>query len=327
MKGPWPQEQGPVIATPRTVHSPMTPRLPSRPMPAQTIDLRTAESHYKAGLAFEEQGDREQAIAEFRKAAAAGHPEHLFRLAYMLDLVGEEDEAIEAYERSVARLPAHVNALINLAVMYEDRGDIPRAEKCLKQILDTDPRHVRAKLYMKDVLASRDMYFDEEHAKDTAARNKVLDTPVTDFELSVRARNCLKRVGVRTLGDLIKISEAELLSYKNFGETSLSEIKEMLASKGLRLGQSEGGGVRRGGEKLEHVKGKVSEAILAKPISVLELTVRPRKAVQQLGIQTLGELAARTEAELMGVKNFGANSLDEIREKLAQQGLSLRKVE
>jgi len=294
----------------------------------QSIDLRTAESHYKSGVALEEGGERERAIEEFRKAAAAGHPEHLFRLAHTLDLVGEEEEALHAYEEAAARVPAHVNALLNLAVMYEDRGDIPRAEKCLRQILDTQPRHQRALLYMKDVLASRDMYFDEEHARDAAARNKVLDTPVTDFELSVRARNCLKRVGVRTLGDLVKISEAELLSYKNFGETSLLEIKEMLSTKNLRLGQSvEGAGVRRGNEKLDHVKGKVSESVLAKPVSALELTVRPRKAVQQLGIQTLGELASRTEAELMGVKNFGANSLDEIREKLAQHGLSLRTVE
>jgi DNA-directed RNA polymerase subunit alpha len=295
---------------------------------AQTIDLRTAENHYKTGVALEEKGEREQAIEEFRKAATAGHPEHLFRLAHTLDLVGEEEEALQAYEQAAGRLPAHVNALLNLAVMYEDRGDIPRAEKCLKQILDTQPRHERALLYMKDVQASRDMYFDEEHARDAAARNKVLDTPVTDFELSVRARNCLKRVGVRTLGDLVKISEAELLSYKNFGETSLLEIKEMLSTKGLRLGQSaEGAGFRRGSEKLDHVKGKVAEAVLAKPVSALELTVRPRKAVQQLGIQTLGELASRTEAELMGVKNFGANSLDEIREKLAQHGLSLRTVD
>lgn len=295
---------------------------------AQTIDLRTADTHYKTGLAHEERGEREQAIEEFRKAAGAGHPEHLFRLAYTLDLVGEEDEAVRAYEQAVARSPAHVNALINLAVMYEDRGDILRAEKCLKQILDTDPRHARARLYMRDVEASRDMYYDEEHARDAAARSKILDTPVTDFELSVRARNCLKRVGVRTLGDLVKISEAELLSYKNFGETSLAEIKEMLSSKDLRLGQAvEGGGVRRATEKLEHVKGKVSDAVLSKPVSVLELSVRPRKAVQQLGIQTLGDLASRTEAELMGVKNFGANSLEEIREKLGQHGLSLRTVE
>ncbi len=66
---------------------------------------------------------------------------------------------------------------------------------------------------------------------------QVLSIPVTDFELSVRSRNCLQKMGVNTLGDLCRTSEAELLASKNFGETSLVEIKEMLASKGLRLGQ------------------------------------------------------------------------------------------
>jgi DNA-directed RNA polymerase subunit alpha len=52
--------------------------------------------------------------------------------------------------------------------------------------------------------------------------------------------------------------------------------------------------------------------------------VRARKALQLLNLATLGELASRTEAELMGVKNFGATSLHEIRERLVQHGLSLR---
>ena len=106
--------------------------------------------------------------------------------------------------------------LLNLAVILEDRGDINGAERCLRQILDTDPNHERARLYMLDVRSSKDMYYDEEQARDMAKRNALLDTPVTDFELSVRARNCLKKMQIRTLGDLLKVSEAELLSYKNF---------------------------------------------------------------------------------------------------------------
>jgi DNA-directed RNA polymerase subunit alpha len=103
----------------------------------------------------------------------------------------------------------------------------------------------------------------------------------------------------------------------------------MLSSKGLRLGQGLEGGnysrVRR--EVMEQLKGSVSEAVLNKPISVLELSVRARKALQLLNITTLGELAARTEAELMGVKNFGQTSLEEIKQKLTQHGLGLRRLE
>ncbi len=292
-------------------------------------DPQAAEAHFKAGLEAEAEGSREAAIMSYRQAMQlGGKPEHAFKLAYLLDLTGEEDEAVAIYESLASQEQPYINALINLAVVYEDRGEVNRAEKCLRQILDTNPNHPRARLFWKDVVASRNMYYDEEHARDLAKHNALLDTPVTDFELSVRARNCLKKMQIRTLGDLLKISEAELLSYKNFGETSLVEIKAMLAAKGLRLGQGlEGQYSRARKEIYEELRGKAPESVLNKPISVLDLSVRARKAIQLLNIQTIGDLATRTEAELMGVKNFGATSLVEIQQKLADFGLDLRKLD
>ena len=67
--------------------------------------------------------------------------------------------------------------------------------------------------------------------------------------------------------------------------------------------------------------------MLNRPVASLELSVRARRALQLLAVQSIGELAARTEAELMGVKNFGQNSLDEIKRKLADLGLGLRELE
>ncbi len=201
-------------------------------------DPEAAVQYYNKALELEANGEREAAIEELRSATDCDeNADHHFKLAYLLDLVGEEDEAIAIYEQICDGDRPHMNALLNLAVLYEDTGEISDAEKCLRQILDTSPNHWRALAFMKDVQASRNMYYDEEHARDMAKRHALLDTPVTDFELSVRARNCLKKMQIRTLGDLLRISEAELLSYKNFGETSLTEIKTMLASKGLRLGQ------------------------------------------------------------------------------------------
>src|SRR5690606_32570703 len=139
-------------------------------------------------------------------------------------LAGEEDEAIALYERICERVPAPVNALLNLAVLYEDQGDYVRAERCLRQVLDTNPNHPRARLFMKDVQASRGMVMEEENERDVMKRKALLDTPVTDFELSVRARTCLKKMNIRSLGDLLRITEAELMSYKNFGDSSLDEI-------------------------------------------------------------------------------------------------------
>jgi DNA-directed RNA polymerase subunit alpha len=293
-------------------------------------DPKAAAAHIAAAERAEAEGDRAGAIAEYRRAVAAdpGDPRAFFRLAYALDLAGEEDEAIAMYERACETPPAPVNALINLAILYEDRGDYARAERCLRQVLDTNPNHPRARLYMKDVQASREMVIDDEQDRDKLKRNALLDTPVTDFELSVRARTCLKKMNIRTLGDLLRTTEAELLGYKNFGESSLVEIKQMLASKGLRLGQGVEDAHRQALRKvIEQLKGSGTEALLAKPVSDLNLSVRARKALQLLNIQTLGDLVSHTEAELMGVKNFGATSLAEVKQKLAEYGLSLRQLE
>ena len=271
--------------------------------------------------------DRWGAIESYRAAVAAdpSNNEAVFRLAFQLDLVGEEDEAIALYERVCERPPAPINALLNLAVLYEDRADYVRAERCLRQVLETDPNHERARLFMKDVQASREMIIEEDNEQDVLRRKALLDTPVTDFDLSVRARTCLKKMNIRTLGDLLRITEAELMSYKNFGESSLEEIKKMLTARGLRLGQGLEDAHRAARRQLmERLKGTGKEQLLNKPVGDLQLSVRARKAIQSLNIQTIGDLAAKTEAELMGVKNFGATSLVEVREKLGELGLELR---
>jgi DNA-directed RNA polymerase subunit alpha len=293
-------------------------------------DPEAAAGYYNNGARLREAGDREGAVSFLRKAVTADptNEDALFALAYELDQLGEEDEALQAYERAADSKPPSIATLMNLAVMYEDRGEYVRAEKCLRQVLDTSPTHERARMFMKDVTASKEMFIDEEQDRDLAKRNALMDTPVTDFELSVRARNCLKRMNIRTLGDLLRITEAELMGYKNFGEASLKEIKDMLNHKGLRLGQGLEEQHRRMRKKVyDSLRGSGNEQALARSVADLGLSVRARKALQLLGVQTLGDLAARTEAELMGIKNFGATSLDEVKEKLQEHGLGLRELE
>ncbi len=65
------------------------------------------------------------------------------------------------------------------------------------------------------------MYYDEDAQKRRDRMSQVLGVPVSDFELSVRSRNCLQKMGIRTLGDLARCTEQDLLASKNFGETSL----------------------------------------------------------------------------------------------------------
>ena len=230
---------------------------------------------------------------------------------------------MELYKRAAERLPAHIGSLINLGLLHEDREQNEKAAQCYQRILDVYPDHLRAALFFKDTEASHEQYYDEDAAKKRDRMGQVLGIPVTDFELSVRSRNCLQKMGIMTLGDLCRCTEQELLASKNFGETSLVEIKEMLATKGLRLGQY--AQERPAAEVFEpEVLSADEQAALARPISELNLSVRARKCMIRLAINTLGDLCRRTGDDLLECKNFGVTSLNEVREKLTVLGLKLR---
>jgi DNA-directed RNA polymerase subunit alpha len=293
-----------------------------------SINERAAEEYYRRGQDSEQQGLHEKAV-EFYERSLNENPDHeqaAFRLAVLYDRRAEDAKAIELYERICTSPPVHLNALMNLAVLYEDNNHYDEAHRCLDAILRTNPNHARARLYMRDVESARSMHYDEDADIRGDRRSAVLSIPVTDFELSVRSRNCLKKMNIRTLGDLLKTTEQELLSYKNFGETSLNEIKALLAQKGLRLGQAaeDSKNILRPASSVE---GDVSPEILAKSVGDLELSVRSRKALQRLNINSLAELASRTEDELLGCKNFGQTSLNEIKQQLATFGMTLRRLE
>lgn len=71
-------------------------------------------------------------------------------------------------------------------------------------------------------------------------RSHVLDMRIEDMEFSVRTSNCLRRAGIATIGELIQRGEAELMNIRNFGQKSLTEIRERLAQLNLTLRGSEG---------------------------------------------------------------------------------------
>jgi DNA-directed RNA polymerase subunit alpha len=176
------------------------------------------------------------------------------------------------------------------------------------------------------------MYIDESLEKQNDLIRRQMEIPVTDFELSVRSRNCLRKMNIRTLGDLTRTTEVALLASKNFGETSLSEIKEMMTSKNLRLGMAleaglQGaaapGGVMTYHDPVEDLSPE-DKALLAKSINDLNLSVRARKCLSKLGINTVGELVVHTGDELLECKNFGVTSLNEVREKLTTFSLKLK---
>jgi len=78
---------------------------------------------------------------------------------------------------------------------------------------------------------------EEEEVDEELERFKeLLSRSVEELELSVRSSNCLKAANIKTLGDLVRKTESDMLKYRNFGRKSLKEIVEILEGMGLRLG-------------------------------------------------------------------------------------------
>ena len=286
--------------------------------------------HVLRGELAERRQDRAAALDHYNKARTLDprHTRAMFRAAWLYDLRGEDAQAIQLYERLSEQPRAHVNALINLAVIYEDIGKFDAATNYLRRVLTAYPEHARARLFLRDVESSRSMVIDDGADKRAERVNRMLATTITEFELSVRARNCLKKMRIDTLGDLLRLREEELLSFKNFGETSLLEIKALLARWGLGLGQRiEDIDISKLAEPPKPVAtvqvAPGAEAVLHKPVSELELTVRSRRCLQRLNVATVGDLVQYSEPDLLAKRNFGQTSLNEIKARLGDLGLTL----
>ncbi len=287
--------------------------------------------HYTLGRHFQAQGDYETAIENYKTAVELDplFSKALFHLAFLLDLRGDDEAAIDYYKQLINSGTPYVSAMLNLAVLYEDAGQYDKAASCIEGVLKYHPNNLRAILFKKDIESAKTMLYDEEIEKSKDQQTKILETPISDFELSVRSRNCLKKMNINTLGDLLRISETELLAYKNFGETSLTEIKHMLESRGLRLGMAAEGKFFDELQlaELQETEVDVDDEVLNKSMDDFEMSVRARNCLANLNIKTIGEIISKTEAELLGVKNFGATSLTEIKQILDSLGLSLRKID
>ena len=74
---------------------------------------------------------------------------------------------------------------------------------------------------------------EDDRRRETVGQNRLMDTPIEELDLSVRAFNCLKANEIQTVGQLLQKREEELLALRNFGRKSLDEIKEKLVEKGF----------------------------------------------------------------------------------------------
>ena len=154
----------------------------------------------------------------------------------------------EEYERPIGRLqldasfsPIRKVSYVVESTRVENRTDMDKLIIDLETDGTIDPEEAirRASTILQQQMAA---FVDLQHEDDNLADDRkedfdpILLRPVDDLELTVRAANCLKAENIYYIGDLIQRSENELLKTPNLGKKSLTEIKDVLASRGLSLG-------------------------------------------------------------------------------------------
>ncbi|PCJ57791.1 MAG: hypothetical protein COA79_15010 [Planctomycetota bacterium] len=252
-----------------------------------------------------------------------------FRLANLYDLYNENEKAISLYLSCIPYGYVPTKTLVNLGLLFEDDDHYSKAIICFQKALESEPTNSVIRLHLSNSLGSQNMIFDEKKDQEKKDTEKILSVPVSDFELSVRSRNCLSKMNILTLGDLVNRTEEDLLSYKNFGETSLKEIKEMLLQRQLSLKSSK----EDGRDVFAPMLPSQDPAALASPataiiggisIDSIQISLRSKKCLERLGIRDLEEITRFSKEDLMAIRNFGQTSLDEIAILLEQHNLSLK---
>ncbi|MFW5845390.1 MAG: DNA-directed RNA polymerase subunit alpha C-terminal domain-containing protein [Planctomycetota bacterium] len=276
-----------------------------------------AEAEFLAGQIDERNGRTERAINAYESALEMDgkHVEAAFRLANLFDRIGDDDMAVEYYLVCADSWPPYIPGVINLGILYEERGEANAAIDCFRQALAFNPDNERAKLLLRDAQASRSMFYDEKEEREREQMQKILKTSVNDFELSVRSRNCLAKMNIFTLGDLISITEQEMLNYKNFGETSLKEVKEMLDHRNLRLGMLR--------EREERTLSKADQKVLNESIEKLELSDKCMDMLGKLGVTRIGDLEHYDDLQLYRAEGSGQTVVQELSTAMGAIGFKL----
>jgi DNA-directed RNA polymerase subunit alpha len=153
----------------------------------------------------------------------------------------EETRAIGKLQLDATYSPIHRVSYVVEAARVEQRTDLDKLVLDLETNGTIDPEEAirRAATILQQQLA---VFVDLESEKQEEAAveedevDPILLRPVDDLELTVRSANCLKAENIYYIGDLVQRTEVELLKTPNLGKKSLTEIKDVLASRGLSLG-------------------------------------------------------------------------------------------
>ncbi|MBK1655294.1 DNA-directed RNA polymerase subunit alpha [Allochromatium vinosum] len=161
------------------------------------------------------------------------------------ELEGAEDRPIGKLPIDASFSPVRRVAIEVQSARVEQRTDLDRLVIDLETNGTIDPKETiqRAATILRDQLSSfvalegtAPAETQVQETRDESPYDPILLRPVDDLELTVRSANCLKAENIYLIGDLIQRTEVELLKTPNLGKKSLTEIKDVLATRGLSLG-------------------------------------------------------------------------------------------
>lgn len=156
--------------------------------------------------------------------------------------VGEDEtRAIGKLQLDASFSPVRRVAYVVDSARVEQRTDLDKLILDIETNGTIDPEEAirrSATILQQQLAAFVDFESEAEQAEEEEEDqiDPILLRPVDDLELTVRSANCLKAENIYYIGDLIQRTEVELLKTPNLGKKSLTEIKDVLASKGLSLG-------------------------------------------------------------------------------------------
>jgi DNA-directed RNA polymerase subunit alpha len=159
------------------------------------------------------------------------------------DSAAGEDRPIGHLQLDASYSPIRRVAYAVEAARVEQRTDLDRLVIDIETNGTIDPEEAirRSATILQDQLSAfvkldEGVTAEAEHERAEPTVDPILLRPVDDLELTVRSANCLKAENIFLIGDLIQRTEVELLKTPNLGKKSLTEIKDVLATRGLSLG-------------------------------------------------------------------------------------------
>lgn len=266
-----------------------------------------------------------------------------------INLTDEEIEELSGLVKKASKTPRHESALRNFYGLDCERV----IEKKLAEKIGVSTSRVQQLRAMTESVLRSILMGERRFVVQSSVQKEVMESMIKEIKIlkdkinelqnrtgssCLEVSNCImfetlgseispklgllfERLGFKKLGDLTQVTKSELLSHKNIGERTVSEIESLLKKYGLCFADCR---IEDRIEKSLIFFGKIGELLAYVPVNVLDLSVRVSNCLEGAGIKNLGQLVSKGSEELFEIRNFGKPCLKEVNKKLAFYGLALK---